>query len=363
MRVCLNMIVRDEAAVIERCLASVRPHIDAWVIVDTGSVDDTPERVQRALQGLPGELHHRPWRDFAHNRNEALQLARGYGDWLLFIDADESLGCASGAVWPGLQSPAQMLETRFANLRYDRLALVDARQPSAWRGVLHEYLELDPPGPYPRVPGFWIDVTTEGARSRDPRKFHKDAALLQAALQREPGNARYQFYLAQSWRDAGEWAQARAAYRQRAAMGGWEEEVWYSRFEAARMDELLGEPAAQVIDAYLAAHDQRPQRAEPLVALASYLRGQQRWASARVFAERAAQLPLATDQLFVDAAAHGWRARDEWALACYYTGDRALAGRLWRALLEEQSLPAAERLRIEANLGFVDAGGSTPAQG
>lgn len=88
MRLCLNMIVRDKAAVIERCLASVRPHIDAWVIVDTGSVDDTPERILRALQGVPGELHHRPWRDFAHNRNEALELARSHGDWLLFIDAD-----------------------------------------------------------------------------------------------------------------------------------------------------------------------------------------------------------------------------------------------------------------------------------
>ena len=40
-RLCLNMIVRDESAVIERCLASVRPHVDHWVIVDTGSVDDT----------------------------------------------------------------------------------------------------------------------------------------------------------------------------------------------------------------------------------------------------------------------------------------------------------------------------------
>ncbi len=31
--VCLNMIVRDEAHVIERCLASVRPYIDSWVIL------------------------------------------------------------------------------------------------------------------------------------------------------------------------------------------------------------------------------------------------------------------------------------------------------------------------------------------
>ena len=36
-RICLNMIVKNEAPVIERCLASVRPWVDYWVIVDTGS--------------------------------------------------------------------------------------------------------------------------------------------------------------------------------------------------------------------------------------------------------------------------------------------------------------------------------------
>ena len=39
--ICLNMIVRNEAPVIRRCLDSVMPIIDSWVIVDTGSTDGT----------------------------------------------------------------------------------------------------------------------------------------------------------------------------------------------------------------------------------------------------------------------------------------------------------------------------------
>lgn len=52
---CLNMIVRNEAANIERCLASVAPVIGAWVIGDTGSTDTTPELIQRffAARGIP----------------------------------------------------------------------------------------------------------------------------------------------------------------------------------------------------------------------------------------------------------------------------------------------------------------------
>jgi hypothetical protein len=43
------------------------------------------------LKDLPGELHERPWRDFAYNRSEALTLARPHGDYTLIIDADDVL--------------------------------------------------------------------------------------------------------------------------------------------------------------------------------------------------------------------------------------------------------------------------------
>ena len=90
-RICLNMIVKNEARVIRRCLDSVRPIIDRWIIVDTGSTDGTQDIIREHLRDLPGELHERTWRDFAYNRSEALDLARGQCDYTLIIDADDSL--------------------------------------------------------------------------------------------------------------------------------------------------------------------------------------------------------------------------------------------------------------------------------
>src|SRR3972149_8399584 len=81
--VCLNMIVKNESKVIERCLKSVKPLIDYWVIVDTGSTDKTRQIISKFMSAIPGELHERPWVDFAHNRNEALHLAKGRGDYIL----------------------------------------------------------------------------------------------------------------------------------------------------------------------------------------------------------------------------------------------------------------------------------------
>lgn len=329
MSVCLNMIVRDEAAVIERCLASVLPYIDSWVIVDTGSLDDTPARIQRILAGVPGELHHRPWINFGHNRGEALELARGKADYLLFIDADETLGAHSGAHWPELSQDAYSLEARFNGTRYDRVGLVSTRLPWRWAGVLHEYLDAGQPVEQPRLPGFWIEVRNEGARSQDPQKYEKDAAVLEAALRQEPQNARYTFYLAQSYRDAGQQALARQWYEKRSAMGGWEEEVWYSLFQIARLTELLGEPKAQVMAAYLRAYAARPGRAETLVALARYLRLQGDHPPAYLYARQATELPLSTDRLFVESAAYTWACKDELALAAFYTGRTDEAARLW----------------------------------
>src|SRR5271165_2538983 len=89
--VCLCMIVRNEAPVIRRCLESVKPMIDYWVIVDTGSTDGTQEIIKDYMKEIPGELFERPWQNFEHNRNEALTLARGKAEYVLIIDADDIL--------------------------------------------------------------------------------------------------------------------------------------------------------------------------------------------------------------------------------------------------------------------------------
>ena len=54
--VCLNMIVKNEKRVIQECLLSVKPLINYWVIVDTGSSDGTQNIIKRTMQGLPGEF-------------------------------------------------------------------------------------------------------------------------------------------------------------------------------------------------------------------------------------------------------------------------------------------------------------------
>ena len=49
-------------------------------------------------------------------------------------------------------------------------------------------------------------------------------------------------YLAQSYFDLGDYANARRWYQRRADMGGWEEEVYYSLYRVGESMLLLDEP-------------------------------------------------------------------------------------------------------------------------
>lgn len=356
--VCLNMIVKDEAHVIQRCLESVRPLIDSWCIVDTGSSDGTQELIRTSLADLPGSLHERPWRNFAHNRNEALKLACELADYLLFIDADDVLEFSPDFARPHLTQDAYELEIRFGELDYRRVSLVATRLAWRWVGVLHEHLDCDRAFSRGVLPGVTMRIVGGGGRSRvDAReKFARDAAVLEAALRDDPDNARYQFYLAQSYRDSLQWERALEAYDRRAQMGGFAEEVFCARLQAARAAEKVGRSDDEIVTRLLRAHETRPTRAEALGELARFLREQgERWSLAWLFARQAASTRPPEDVLFVEREWYEWRALDEYSIAAYWVGDYAASRDACTELLERRPLPDAQRGRVEANLRFAES--------
>ena len=82
--VSLCMILRDEEAVLGRCLDSVARHVDQIILVDTGSRDRTKEI--GAAYGA--QIYDFPWQDdFAAARNFA--YARAGMDYQLWLDADD----------------------------------------------------------------------------------------------------------------------------------------------------------------------------------------------------------------------------------------------------------------------------------
>ncbi|MGW5459816.1 glycosyltransferase [Streptomyces sp. NPDC003996] len=355
-KVCLNMIVKNEAHVIRRCLTSVRPLIDTWTILDTGSTDGTQDIIRETLADLPGELHESPWKGFDLSRTEAIGLARERADYLLFIDADDVLEVDPGFTMPELTHDCYDFEVRHGPLVHWRPTMVSTRLPWRYVGVLHEYLECD--GPFDRATfdGARMVIMGGGGRLQGSHreKYLRDAAILEAGLVKEPDNPRYVFYLAQSWRDADEPEKAIAAYDRRAGMGGFAEEAFCARLYAARLAVDLERRPAEIVSRFLDAHECRPTRAEPLGELAHLCRvNGERWPLAYMFARRATEIPQPADILFVEHAWYEWRALDELAVSSYWMGEYRESLEACEKLLDGGKLPEAHRERVLANRDFA----------
>jgi len=284
MSIGLCMIVRDEAAGIERCLRSALPVIDAWTVIDTGSTDDTPAIVQDTLGHLPGKLLHRPFKDFAHNRTELLRAAAASADYLLMLDGDHTLHIEGDR--PDLDADSYLLRVR-GRLEWRLLLLTRAAHPFEYRGVAHSYLASDQPTRTEHLD--WLSI--DGGSGASVLKLQRDRGLLEREHERDPSDTRTVFYLAQTYRDLGMVAEAIELYRKRAEMGGWGEEVYFARYQAGC---LLSTHVsfAQGADELLRAWRERPQRAEALRALAN---------AANAVADK---LPRPDDVLFVTPDAY-----------------------------------------------------------
>lgn len=354
--VCLCMIVKDEAHVIQRCLSSVRSLIDAWCVVDTGSTDGTQALVRDALADVPGALHERPWKHFGHNRTEALELARPWADYALVIDADESLELSGGFALPKLDADAYLTLHRGSGSgsSFYRVQLVRLARPWRYVGVLHEVIVCDDAHRTDKLEGILCVGHFDSARNQleQREKYQRDARVLEDALREEPDNARYVFYLAQSYRDASMRPEAIDAYRRRAEMGGWDEEVFYARYQVGLLC-LAEQRVADGVHALLAAYACRPTRREPLVELARHYRTDEHHHLAYLFAKRAVAITRPDDILFIDDAAYAYRAEDELSIAAYWTGAYRESLDYAERVLAYPGLTADQRQRVEKNRRFA----------
>lgn len=369
--ICLNMIVKNETAVLGRLFESVKDIIDYYVIVDTGSKDGTPEFIRQQMHrlGIEGEVIIEPWVNFGFNRNLALKYAcqrRKHG-WILFIDADEELVFNDSNFFYSLQpGMTYCLNKHHGNTRYSLPNLIDiSRNSWRWQGVVHEYLEhINGDNQREVLDSAWIIYHSgEGARSRglsNEQKFLRDAKLLEDELRKNPDDARSQFYLAQSYRDAGNLESAYQHYLKRAEMPGWTEETFFAQYQAAEIAKKLNLPFAQVVEAFLTAFQMHPTRSESLHGLAQYCREQKKFNLAYLFVKQGLCIPYPKDILFVDPSVYQWKLLDELAVASYWVGKFKESRRACEDILQKHSLGEIvleneDLERIQTNLKFAVA--------
>jgi hypothetical protein len=233
------MIVKDEAHIIASTLENLCHYIefDYWVIVDTGSTDNTKQIISDFFKdrNIKGELHETEWKNFGFNRSDALSKAFNKTDYLLIFDADDRI--VGEFVLPK-ELNLDGYHLKFGdNFSYVRLLLVNNALRWKFMGVLHEYIICTNENyscKYENIEGNYHLVSGKsGARSNNPNKYRDDALILETAYDEAQKNkddimVRYSFYCAQSYKDAGNHERSIEWYKKRIGHGGWNQEVYCS---------------------------------------------------------------------------------------------------------------------------------------
>lgn len=362
---CLVMIVKDEGDTIRKCLTRVAPFISYYVICDTGSKDNTIDEIRSTMEELniPGEIHERPWVDFEVNRTESLELSKGICDYRWIIDADDLFEVETPGINPFAELPQGVdcfqIMYRLNSLQYHRAQIVRSDQDWTYKGVLHEYLDLEGKDPViqSQIPGdkCKVNANISPLKRADSleEKYSKDAEILEKALEKDPNNSRYMFYLAQSYRDSSQNLKALEAYQRRVDAGGWPEEVYYALYMIARIKERLGRHPDEVVQAYSKAWEFRPERLEAAFHCMRKLREQGRWVLAFTYGSMALKNPGTSDILFVEPEIWQWRLLDEFSLCAFHTGNPEIAYEKMKAVMEMPFFPQMgqqEQQRIAKNV-------------
>jgi glycosyltransferase involved in cell wall biosynthesis len=357
-KVALCMIVKNESHIIHECLNSIYKYVDYWIISDTGSTDGTQDIIQNFFKekGIPGELHQDEWKNFGHNRTLALRHADGKADYVWMIDADDKV--EGNFVFPEkMEADGYVLRIGKPDFSWWRTQIFKTESKWEYRGVLHEYpaCSIKEQPVLMKLEGdYRVDARTLGARNVGIsviEKYTRDAETLEKAMLDEPTNTRYQFYLAQSYFDSQQWEKAIDAYRKRAEMGGWAEEVYYSLYRIGIARALLDRPWPEIMSSLLDAYNYRPQRVEALVHISQVLRQKyDQPAAAFIFARQAAEAPFPQEEiLFVPDIVYKFHALDEVAATAFYAGRPEIGYLAAKKLLEEGRVPPDQVQRVENN--------------
>ena len=134
-------------------------------------------------------------------------------------------------------------------------------------------------------------------------------------------------------------------------MGGWEEEVFWSLYQIAMLQETLNKPEEVITKAYLKAWNFRPTRIEPLYRLASYYRQKDNFLMGYLFSQFALQADDPNDVLFVESWIYDYGAAFENSICAYWVGRYEESFQLCNRLLGHKDLPQNIRECVQEKPG------------
>ena len=322
---CLNMIVKNESKIIHRLLTSVLPIIDTFCICDTGSTDNTCEIITEFFEkhDIKGKLIKEPFKNFEYNRNFSLFNCVGLSDYVLLLDADMILDIRNFSKNMLAMSDSFCILQGSDQFYYQNMRIVKNNGLYKYMGVTHEYIDAPSNNRKINIDKSQLFINDYGDGGCKSDKFERDVLLLTNGIANDPTNVRYHFYLANSYHDLGKNEDAIEMYKKRIALGGWNQEVWYSYYRIGLCYKNMNK-MSDAIYYWLEAYNYLPERLEALYEILYYYRvkGNQKLGIAiynmckSIFDKK---LNI-DDYLFLQASTYSYKIYYEYTICACYVG-------------------------------------------
>ncbi len=363
-KVCVYAICRDESQFADRWMDSMS-EADRIVVLDTGSTDDTVEKLRARGAEVTVETIS-PWR-FDTARNRSLELVPEDTDICVCTDLDEVLRPG----WRNLLEAVWRPDAGQATYRYvwsfnpdgsEGVVFwyekIHARHGYRWIHPVHEVLSWVGPGtPGPTVVagGVHLDHHPDPTKSRG-----QYLPLLELSVREDPTDDRNMHYLGREYLYHHRWDDCIATLKRHLALPGadWRDERSASMRYIACSYLQKGEPG-QARDWYLRAIAEAPHLREPYVDLARMLYEEGNWDGVLYFTGCALAITRRPRSYICEAAPWGSLPYDLRAIAFYRTGRISEALDAARKALELE--PSNPRLRENVRLLSSMAGAAFAA--
>jgi len=195
----LVMIVKNSGAILRDVLMDIKPYIDHWTILDTGSVDGTQSLIKECLGDKSGNLYEEPFVNFLVTRNRSLELSSKECKYTIILD--DSYILKGGSELRNFLSKnngdcysIRIADPFDAKIYYSNRIIRSNSGKKYEKYTIHEYIPDDEFKTVP-VESYILDTPEVYHRTRSQKRFENDLALLKKHHEEDKKDVRILYYL------------------------------------------------------------------------------------------------------------------------------------------------------------------------
>ena len=306
----LVMIVKNSGDVLRDCLRSIKPHIDHWTILDTGSSDHTPEIIKEELDGINGNLFREPFVDFSTTRNRAFELSPKTCKYMIVLDDSyelyggnalrDMLKTAIGPVYSikiGTLSGTH-LDSYYYSSRIIQSSLVP--RTLKYKGRVHEAIYCDRNQIINNPLIFINDIPDINHGLRTNQRLQKDIDGLLLDEKDDPFNPRTLYYLVRTYGIKREYQKAIEYCNKIISLKNIHREFqFFASYEKPTLQFEIDEDKDSLKRSLIKTQKKFPERGEPMYKLAVLFYNEQKYEEVIRIMERLVDFPIPVVQITI----------------------------------------------------------------